>query len=193
MPGRNRTCEDVIERLRRGVQEGLVRCPECAGRMTLRGDCGRNVWVAEDPGTARIRMVRAECSACGCSHSLIPSTLAPRSLYLQWIREKAVQEHKRGKRVKARIAAAMRAVLKKHSAELGVTEAEIARDALDSYAAYSGSVRHDGSAWAAEEAFWDAQIWATAKLNQIPVVLSQGFASGSVIEGVLFENPFAGE
>jgi len=41
--------------------------------------------------------------------------------------------------------------------------------------------------------FRDAQVWATAKLNQIPVVLSQGFASGSVIEGVQFENPFAGE
>jgi predicted nucleic acid-binding protein len=40
---------------------------------------------------------------------------------------------------------------------------------------------------------WDAQVWATAKLNQIPVVLSEDFASGSVIEGVLFENPFAGE
>ncbi len=43
--------------------------------------------------------------------------------------------------------------LKKHSAELGVTEAEIVRDALDSYVAYSGSARRDGSAWAAEEAF----------------------------------------
>lgn len=38
--------------------------------------------------------------------------------------------------------------------------------------------------------FWDAQVWATAKLNQIPVVLSEDFASGSVIEGVRFENPF---
>lgn len=38
--------------------------------------------------------------------------------------------------------------------------------------------------------FWDAQVWATAKLNQIPVVLSEDFASGNVIEGVRFENPF---
>ena len=38
--------------------------------------------------------------------------------------------------------------------------------------------------------FWDAQVWATAKLNQIPVVLSEDFASSSVIEGVRFENPF---
>ena len=41
--------------------------------------------------------------------------------------------------------------------------------------------------------FWDAQVRATAKLNQIPVVLSQDFASGSVIEGVQFDDPFAGE
>lgn len=51
--------------------------------------------------------------------------------------------------------------LKKRSAELGVTEAEIVRDALDSYAAYSGSARHDGSAWAAEEAFIGELVSAT--------------------------------
>lgn len=38
--------------------------------------------------------------------------------------------------------------------------------------------------------FWDAQIWATARLNQIPIVLSEDFNSGSVIEGVRFVNPF---
>lgn len=38
--------------------------------------------------------------------------------------------------------------------------------------------------------FGDAQVWAAAKLNQIPVVLSGDFASGSVIEGVHFINPF---
>ncbi len=38
--------------------------------------------------------------------------------------------------------------------------------------------------------YWDAQIWATAKLNQISVVLSEDFASGSSIEGVTFVNPF---
>ena len=41
--------------------------------------------------------------------------------------------------------------------------------------------------------FWDAQIWATARLNQIPVVLSEDFNTGSVIEGVRFANPFADE
>ena len=38
--------------------------------------------------------------------------------------------------------------------------------------------------------FWDAQIWATARLNQIPVVFSEDFKVGSVIEGVRFVNPF---
>jgi len=38
--------------------------------------------------------------------------------------------------------------------------------------------------------FWDAQIWATAKLNQIPTVLSEDFTHGQRIEGVAFLNPF---
>jgi len=37
--------------------------------------------------------------------------------------------------------------------------------------------------------FWDAQIWATAKLNQIPVVYSEDFNMGAIIEGVRFVNP----
>ncbi|HMQ53113.1 MAG TPA: PIN domain-containing protein [Anaerolineae bacterium] len=39
--------------------------------------------------------------------------------------------------------------------------------------------------------FWDAQIWAAAKLNQIPTVLSEDFSPDSVIEGVRFVNPLA--
>jgi predicted nucleic acid-binding protein len=39
--------------------------------------------------------------------------------------------------------------------------------------------------------FWDAQIWATARLNQIPVVFSEDFNTGAVIEGIRFVNPFA--
>jgi len=38
--------------------------------------------------------------------------------------------------------------------------------------------------------YWDAQVWATARLNQIPAVLSEDFASGRNIEGVAFVNPF---
>lgn len=37
--------------------------------------------------------------------------------------------------------------------------------------------------------FWDAQIWATAKLNQIAVVYSEDFNVGAAIEGVRFINP----
>lgn len=39
--------------------------------------------------------------------------------------------------------------------------------------------------------FWDAQIWAAARLNQIPVVFSEDFNAGQVTEGVRFANPFA--
>jgi predicted nucleic acid-binding protein len=38
--------------------------------------------------------------------------------------------------------------------------------------------------------YWDAQIWATARLNQIPVVLSEDFASGSTVDGITFLNPY---
>lgn len=37
--------------------------------------------------------------------------------------------------------------------------------------------------------FWDALVWSTAKLNQIPIVLSEDFNTGAVIEGVRFLNP----
>jgi len=39
--------------------------------------------------------------------------------------------------------------------------------------------------------FWDAQIWAAARLNQIPIVFSEDFNAGAVTEGVQFVNPFA--
>jgi predicted nucleic acid-binding protein len=38
-------------------------------------------------------------------------------------------------------------------------------------------------------AYFDAQIWAAARLNQIPVVLSEDFATGATVEGVTFLNP----
>jgi predicted nucleic acid-binding protein len=41
-------------------------------------------------------------------------------------------------------------------------------------------------------AYWDAQIWASARLNQIPIILSEDFDTGTVLEGVRFVNPFAG-
>lgn len=38
--------------------------------------------------------------------------------------------------------------------------------------------------------FWDAQIWAAARLNQIALVFSEDFNVGATIEGVRFINPF---
>lgn len=37
--------------------------------------------------------------------------------------------------------------------------------------------------------YFDAQIWAAAKLAQIPVILSEDFSPGSVVEGVSFLDP----
>jgi len=39
--------------------------------------------------------------------------------------------------------------------------------------------------------YWGAQIWASAKLYQIPVIFSEDFDVGAVVEGVRFVNPFA--
>jgi len=39
--------------------------------------------------------------------------------------------------------------------------------------------------------YYDAQIWAVARVNHISLVLSEDFADGAVIEGVRFANPFA--
>lgn len=39
--------------------------------------------------------------------------------------------------------------------------------------------------------FWDAQIWATARLNQIPLVFSEDFNPDSVVDGIRFVNPFS--
>jgi predicted nucleic acid-binding protein len=40
-----------------------------------------------------------------------------------------------------------------------------------------------------EMSFWDAQIWAAARANRIPVVLSEDFSDGRVVDGVRFVNP----
>jgi predicted nucleic acid-binding protein len=41
--------------------------------------------------------------------------------------------------------------------------------------------------WRAE---YDAQTWATARLNQVPVVFIEDFRDGTALEGVRFGNPF---
>jgi predicted nucleic acid-binding protein len=38
--------------------------------------------------------------------------------------------------------------------------------------------------------FWDAQIWAAARLNHATVILSEDFQDGRTLEGVRFANPF---
>lgn len=40
-------------------------------------------------------------------------------------------------------------------------------------------------------AYYDAQVWATAKLNQIPLVLTKDTPSAGSLEGVRYVNPFA--
>lgn len=35
------------------------------------------------------------------------------------------------------------------------------------------------------------QIWATARMNQIPTIFSEDFNTGSTLEGVQFINPFS--
>ena len=40
-------------------------------------------------------------------------------------------------------------------------------------------------------AYWDAQIWASARLHQVNVIFSEDFNTGAVIEGIRFVNPFA--
>jgi predicted nucleic acid-binding protein len=38
--------------------------------------------------------------------------------------------------------------------------------------------------------YFDAQIWATARLNQVPAILTEDFTDGRRVEGVQFLNPF---
>lgn len=40
--------------------------------------------------------------------------------------------------------------------------------------------------------YYDAQIWATAKLHQIPTIYTEDFTHGRVVEGVQFVNPLLG-
>ncbi len=41
--------------------------------------------------------------------------------------------------------------------------------------------------------YWDAQVWASARLNQIHIVFSEDFGDGVTIEGVKFVNPFGSD
>jgi predicted nucleic acid-binding protein len=39
--------------------------------------------------------------------------------------------------------------------------------------------------------YYDAQVWATARLNQVTALFSEDFIDGAILEGVRFINPFA--
>ena len=39
--------------------------------------------------------------------------------------------------------------------------------------------------------YWDALIWAAARVNGVPNVLSEDFNDGAVLDGVRFSNPFS--
>jgi len=88
------------------------------------------------------------------------------------------------------------AVTRKIPAPLSVAEAyERIRNYLQSWAVVdlTGMIVLEAARGVRDHQFhfWDAQIWATARLNQISVVLSEDFTDGAVIEGVRFVNPFA--
>ena len=79
----------VTRGIRKRVREGSVVCPDCGSRLTLRGSYTRK---PRGPGApVGPRITRTECSACGSSHSLIPSVLTPRSPYPQQVRGAVVQ------------------------------------------------------------------------------------------------------
>ncbi len=41
--------------------------------------------------------------------------------------------------------------------------------------------------------YYAAQVWATARLNQVPVIFSEDYSSNTTLEGVCFVNPFASD
>ena len=41
--------------------------------------------------------------------------------------------------------------------------------------------------------YYDAQIWAAARLNQTRVIFSEDFQHGQILEGIQFINPFLSE
>ncbi len=47
--------------------------------------------------------------------------------------------------------------------------------------------------WDHQFHFWDAMVWATARLNQIPIVFTEDVPNREVVEGIRFVNPFASE
>ncbi len=42
-------------------------------------------------------------------------------------------------------------------------------------------------------AYYDAQIWACARMNQVAIIFSEDFSDGQILEGVRFVNPFSSD
>lgn len=88
------------------------------------------------------------------------------------------------------------AVTRRIAAPLGVDEAgERVRNYLQSWTVLdlTGMIVLEATRGVRDHQFnfWDAQIWATARLNQIAMIFSEDFNVGAVTEGVRFVNPFA--
>ncbi len=49
-----------------------------------------------------------------------------------------------------------------------------------------GSIEH-------QMAYWDALVWATAKTNGVPDILTEDLPGNPVLEGIRFHDPFAAE
>jgi len=78
-----------------------------------------------------------------------------------------------------------------HPAARGVRPGRSARESVHRAAADRGGGARGGPGVGAYAlSYYEAQVWAVAKLNQVPVVVSEDFQEGATLEGVTFVNPF---
>jgi predicted nucleic acid-binding protein len=87
--------------------------------------------------------------------------------------------------------------LKARAGELGVSEAELVRREVEHLLLafpvlpLTGPVVLEALRGVQEHllSYYDAQVWAVARLGQVGVVLSEDFNPGAVLDGVSFANP----
>lgn len=90
-------------------------CPECGRVGALRpyGGYGRPVVDVGDGDAeaddSRVRIARVICRACGTTHSLIPTTLTPRSPFTARLRSEAVRRCRLGGESVASVAESLHA------------------------------------------------------------------------------------
>jgi len=85
-----------------------------------------------------------------------------------------------------------RGKLSKMTLAEGITQVEYFLQSFPIFPLTSGIVREAVRAVRSYQIpYYDAQIWACAHLNQIPIVFSEDFSDGQFLEGVRFVNPFA--